>query len=251
VLIIPEPKMDKTNERSASPTFKYLDILTVVFVLVLVLSNIASSAKIIDWGISLGSLPLSFDAGTVLFPISYIIGDVLTEVYGYKRSRRIIWIGFGMLAFSALVFWLVQVLPGEATWQASVGQESYNRILGSMSSGAIVIASLCGYLAGSFSNAIIMALMKVITKGKLLWTRTIGSSIVGQAFDTFAFIFIASALGVFPWSLFLSLTITNYIFKLFVEIVVTPITYWVVNTLKRVEGVDIYDADTNLSPFKF
>jgi queuosine precursor transporter len=236
---------------SKTINFKYLDILTVIFVLVLVLSNIASSAKIIDWGVSLGKLPLSFDAGTVLFPISYIIGDVLTEVYGYKRSRRIIWLGFGTLAFSAMVFWLVQVLPGEATWQANVGQETYDQILGSMSSGAIVVASLAGFLAGSFSNAIMMAFMKVLTKGKLLWTRTIGSSIIGQAFDTFAFIFIASALGVFPWSLFWSLTITNYIFKLIVEVVVTPITYWVVNTLKRREGVDIFDEDTNLSPFKF
>jgi hypothetical protein len=243
--------MENKSQQNTSQAFKYLDILTVIFVLVLVLSNIASSAKIIDWGISLGNLPLSFDAGTVLFPISYIIGDVLTEVYGYKRSRRIIWIGFGTLAFSALVFWLVQALPGEATWQASVGQESYNQILGSMSSGAIVIASLSGYLAGSFSNAILMSLMKVLTKGKLLWTRTIGSSVIGQAFDTFAFIFIATALGVFPWSLFWSLTITNYIFKLIVEIVVTPITYWTVNGLKRVEGVDVFDDETNLSPFKF
>ena len=243
--------MEKPAESPTPTTFKYLDILTVVFVLVLVLSNVASSAKIIDWGISLGTLPLSFDAGTVLFPLSYIIGDVLTEVYGFKRSRRIIWIGFGMLAFSALVFWLVQVLPGEATWQVSVGQYSYDQILGSMSSGAIVVASLTGYLAGSFSNAIMMAAMKVLTKGKLLWTRTIGSSIVGQAFDTFAFILVASWLGVFPLSLFWSLTITNYIFKLIVEVVVTPITYWVVNGLKRSEGVDVFDDGTNLSPFKF
>ncbi len=243
--------MEKPAGSLTVKTFKYLDILTVVFVLVLVLSNVASSAKIIDWGISLGALPLSFDAGTVLFPISYIIGDVLTEVYGFKRSRRIIWIGFGMLAFSALVFWLVQVLPGEATWQASVGQQSYDRILGSMSSGAIVVASLTGYLAGSFSNAIMMAAMKVLTKGKLLWTRTIGSSIVGQAFDTFAFILVASLLGVFPLSLFWSLTITNYIFKLMVEVVVTPITYWVVNGLKRAEGVDVFDDGTDLTPFKF
>lgn len=98
-----------------------------IFVLTLVLSNIASSAKIIDWGARLGNLSLSFDAGTILFPISYIVGDVLTEVYGYKRSRRIIWLGFGALAFSALVFWFVQVLPGEATWQASVGQENLTR----------------------------------------------------------------------------------------------------------------------------
>jgi queuosine precursor transporter len=246
-----ELDVETHSNDSIRNNFKYLDILTVIFVLVLVLSNIASSAKIIDWGVSLGKLALSFDAGTVLFPISYIIGDVLTEVYGYKRSRRIIWLGFGTLAFSAMVFWLVQVLPGEATWQASVGQQTYDQILGSMSSGAIVVASLAGFLAGSFSNAVMMAFMKVLTKGKLLWTRTIGSSIIGQAFDTFAFIFIASALGVFPWSLFWSLSITNYIFKLIVEVVVTPITYWVVNSLKRREGVDVFDEDTNLSPFKF
>ncbi len=243
--------MEQKLENQKINAFKYLDIITVVFVLVLVLSNIASSAKIIDWGISLGAIPLSFDAGTILFPISYIFGDVLTEVYGYKRSRRIIWIGFGALAFSALVFWLVQILPGEATWQTQVGQDAYNSILGSMSSGSIIIASLTGFFAGSFSNAIIMAVMKVLTKGKMLWSRTIGSTIVGEAFDTFTFILVASALGVFPWSIFWSLTVTNYLFKVFIEAVMTPITYWVVNQLKKVEGVDVYDRDTSFSPFKF
>ena len=243
--------MEADSQYKVTKTFKYLDILTIIFVLALVLSNIASSAKIIDWGISLGSIPLSFDAGTLLFPISYIIGDVLTEVYGFKRSRRIIWLGFGGLIFSALVFALVQVLPGEATWQANVGQETYNQILGSMSSGGIIIASLAGYFAGSFSNAIIMSLMKILTKGKWLWTRTIGSTIVGEGVDTFSFILVASALGVFPWSLFWSLTITNYIFKVSVEALVTPLTYWVVNSLKRAEGVDVFDKDTSFSPFRF
>jgi hypothetical protein len=194
---------------------------------------------------------LSFDAGTILFPISYILGDVITEVYGFKRSRRIIWIGFGTLAFSALIFWLVQILPGEATWQADVGQEAYNQILGSMSSGGIIIASLAGFFAGSFSNAILMAFMKVLTKGKMLWSRTIGSTIIGEGFDTFTFILVASALGVFPWSLFWSLTITNYIFKVGVEAAMTPVTYWIVNGLKRVEGVDVFDKGTSLTPFKF
>jgi hypothetical protein len=243
--------MKNNIKQDSSQSFKYLDIIIVVFVLVLVLSNIASSSKIIDWGISIGPIPLSFDAGTILFPISYIFGDVITEVYGYKRSRRIIWIGFGALIFSALVFWLVQILPGETTWQASVGQEAYNQVLGGMSSGGIIIASLVGYLAGSFSNAIMMAFMKVLTQGKLLWSRTIGSTIVGQAFDTFTFILIATALGVFPWSLFWSLTITNYIFKVGMEALVTPVTYWVVNGLKRAEGIDVYDNETDLSPFKF
>jgi queuosine precursor transporter len=243
--------MNETQDYTTRKSFRYLDIITVIFVLVLVLSNIASSAKIIDWGISLGPLPLSFDAGTILFPISYIFGDVLTEVYGYKRSRRIIWIGFGALAFSAIVFFAVQRLPGEVTWQAQVGQEAYDRVLGSMSSGSIILASLAGYFAGSFSNAIMMAAMKVLTKGKHLWSRTIGSTIVGQAFDTFTFILVATALGVFPWEIFWSLTITNYIFKVAIEAVMTPATYWVVNNLKKAEGVDIYDDRTSLSPFKF
>ena len=189
--------------------------------------------------------------GTILFPISYIFGDVITEVYGFKRSRRIIWIGFGTLAFSALVFWLIQILPGEATWMADVGQEAYDMVLGGISSGGIIIASLAGFFAGSFSNAILMAVLKVLTKGKLLWTRTIGSTIIGEGADTFVFILVASALGVFPWSLFWSLTVTNYIFKVGLEAVMTPVTYWVVNGLKRLEGVDVFDKETNLSPFKF
>lgn len=244
-------KNEKSKTESTPQPFKYLDIITVIFVVVLVLSNIASSAKIIDWGVSLGSIRLSFDAGTILFPISYIFGDVITEVYGFKRSRRIIWIGFGTLAFSALVFWLVQVLPGEATWQADVGQEAYNLVLGGISSGGIIIASLAGFFAGSFSNAILMAVLKVLTKGKLLWTRTIGSTVIGEGADTFVFILVATALGVFPWSLFWSLTITNYIFKVGLEAVMTPVTYWIVNSLKRLEGVDIFDKETSLSPFKF
>lgn len=243
--------MEKSQTTSISKSYKFLDILMVVFILVLVLSNIASSAKLIDWGISLGPVPLSFDAGTLLFPISYVIGDVLTEVYGFKRSRRIIWIGFGALIFSALVFKLVQVLPPEATWQANVGQDAYNQILGSMSSGSIIVASLAGYFAGSFSNAILLSLMKILTKGKWLWTRTIGSTLVGEAVDTFTFILVATALGVFPWSLFWSLTLTNYIFKVGIEVSVTPMTYWIVNTLKRLEGVDVFDKDTSFSPFKF
>jgi uncharacterized integral membrane protein (TIGR00697 family) len=142
-------------------------------------------------------------------------------------------------------------MPGESTWQASVGQENYNLVLGGFSSGSIVVASLVGYFAGSFSNAILMAVMKVLTKGKLLWSRTIGSTIVGEAVDTFSFILVATALGVFPWSLFWSLTITNYIFKVFIEAAVTPLTYWVVNTLKRAEAIDIFDEGVSLSPFKF
>lgn len=243
--------MDTEKNSTPATQYKYLDIITIVFVLVLVLSNIASSAKIIDWGISLGRIQLSFDAGTILFPISYIFGDILTEVYGYKRSRRIIWLGFGALIFSALVFRLVQILPGEAVWEADVGQQTYDLLLGSMSTGGIVAASLAGFFAGSFSNAIIMALMKLLTKGKHLWMRTIGSTIIGEGMDTFTFILVASALNVFPWEIFWSLTVTNYIFKVGVEALMTPVTYWVVNHLKKTEGVDVFDKDTKFSPFIF
>lgn len=243
--------MEIESQKEPKITFKYLDIIIVVFVLVLVLSNIASSAKIIDWGVSLGPIHLSFDAGTILFPISYIFGDVITEVYGFKRSRRIIWIGFGALIFSAVVFWLVQILPGEAVWQANVGQEAYNKVLGSMSNGGIVVASLTGFFAGSFSNAILMAVLKLLTKGKYLWTRTIGSTIIGEGADTFVFILVASALNVFPWEIFWSLTVTNYLFKVGVEAVMTPVTYWVVNHLKKAEGVDVFDHDTRFTPFIF
>ena len=120
-----------------------------------------------------------------------------------------------------------------------------------MSNGGIVIASLTGFFAGSFSNAILMAVMKLLTKGKYLWTRTIGSTIIGEGADTFVFILVASALNVFPWEIFWSLTVTNYIFKVGVEAVMTPVTYWVVNHLKKAEGVDVFDSDTKFTPFIF
>jgi hypothetical protein len=231
--------------------FKYADIVTVIFVLVLVISNIASSAKIIDWGISLFSLPLAFDAGTLLFPIAYIFGDILTEVYGFKRARRIIWIGFLCLAFSALVFWIIRIMPGESQWQQTTGQDAFDKVFGGMYTGGIVIASILGYLTGSFSNAIVMALLKVFSRGKLLWVRTISSTLVGELLDTVIFILVASITRVFPWELFWTLTVTNYIFKVGVEVIMTPLTYLIVNKLKKAENVDIFDERKDLNPFQF
>ncbi len=239
------------NKDNRLTPYQYVDIVTVIFTLVLVISNIASSAKIIDWGISIFNIPLSFDAGTLLFPISYIFGDILTEVYGFKRARRIIWIGFISLVFSALIFWLIRIMPGEATWQATVGQEAFDKVLGGMSHGGIVAASILGYLAGSFSNAIIMSLMKLLTKGKYLWMRTIGSTLVGELVDTSVFILVASLAGIFPWILFYSLVLSNYIFKVAVEVLMTPLTYKIVNFLKTKEAVDIFDDRKNLNPFAF
>jgi uncharacterized integral membrane protein (TIGR00697 family) len=230
--------------------YRYLDVITALFVTVLVLSNIASSAKIIDWGFDILGLPMAFDAGTLLFPISYIFGDILTEVYGYKQSRRVIWIGFLCLILSSLVFWLVRVLPGEATWQQYAGQDAYDAILKGISSGGIVLASLLGYWSGEFTNSFTLAKMKIITKGRWLWTRTIGSTLIGELVDSLVFILVASIFTIFPWSLFTTLLITNYLFKCAIEIIMTPITYLAVNYLKHHENEDYYDLDTNFTPFQ-
>lgn len=237
---------DKERERQ----YHYLDLVMALFVTVLIVSNIASSAKIVDWGISIIGLRLAFDGGTLLFPVSYIFGDVLTEVYGYKRSRRVIWVGFACLAISALVLWIIRIMPGEATWQSYAGQKAYEAILGGMSSGGIVIASLVAYLVGEFSNSVVLAKMKIMTRGRWLWTRTIGSTLVGEGIDSIVFITIASIAGVFPWSLWATLVITNYIFKCSIEAIMTPVTYWVVSRLKHLEVEDYYDTHTNFSPFQ-
>jgi uncharacterized integral membrane protein (TIGR00697 family) len=230
--------------------YHYLDLITAIFVTVLVVSNIASSAKIVDWGFSVIGVRMAFDAGTLLFPISYIFGDVLTEVYGYKRSRRVIWTGFFCLGLSAVVFGIVRILPGEATWQQYAGQNAYDVILGGMSTGGIVLASLLGYWTGEFSNSFTLAKMKILTRGRWLWTRTIGSTLVGELVDTLVFILIASFFKVFPWSLFITLVLTNYIFKCSIEALMTPVTYWVVNGLKKREREDYFDRGTNFTPFQ-
>ena len=230
--------------------YRYLDTITAIFVAVLLISNIASAAKILDWGISLLGLRLAFDAGTLLFPVSYIFGDVLTEVYGYRRSRKVIWTGFALSALMSLTFWLVGRLPGEAEWQGYAGQTAYDAILGGVSSGGIIIASLLAYFAGEFSNSYVMAKMKIATGGRWLWARTIGSTLVGEGVDTALFIVIACLLGVFPWSIALTLIVTNYIFKVGVEALMTPATYRIVNGLKRVEHEDYYDYDTDFNPFR-
>lgn len=219
------------------------------FVTVLLVSNVASSAKIVDWGLSLFGVPLAFDAGTLLFPVSYIFGDVLTEVYGYRRSRRVIWTGFLCLAASSAVLWLVRILPAEAVWEAEVGQKAFVGVLGGMSSGGIVAASLLAYWMGEFANSFILARMKVLTRGRWLWMRTIGSTLAGEAVDTLLFVGTATLCGVFPPEIFLTLVLTNYLFKAGIEAVMTPLTYRVVRFLKRVEGVDHFDVSTNFNPF--
>jgi uncharacterized integral membrane protein (TIGR00697 family) len=233
----------------STKSYRFFDIILGIFIAVLLVSNVASSAKIVDLGFSILNIPMAFDAGTILFPIGYVFGDILTEVYGYQRSRRVIWTGFFALALAALVFWVISVLPGEVTWQGYAGDEAYQSILGGMSSGGIVLASLAGFWLGEFSNSFILAKMKILTHGRWLWSRTIGSTLVGEMVDTVMFVVVASAFGVFPWSLFLTLTLTNYLFKVAVEVLMTPVTYLVVRALKHAEGEDYYDRDTNFNPF--
>jgi queuosine precursor transporter len=229
--------------------FRYFDLIMAVFVTVLVVSNVASSAKIVDWGFSIFDVRMAFDGGTLLFPVSYIFGDILTEVYGYKRSRRVIWAGFFCLALAAGVFWVVGALPGETEWQKYAGDAAYLAILGGMSSGGIVLASLAGYWSGEFTNSFVLAKMKILTNGRWLWSRTIGSTIVGELVDTVVFVMVASLFGVFPWTLFLTLTVTNYLFKVGVEALMTPVTYLAVGALKKAETEDYYDRDTDFNPF--
>jgi queuosine precursor transporter len=232
-------------------TYRHFDVVMSAFVAVLLISNIASSAKIVDLRHSIFGLPLSFDGGTLLFPLSYIFGDILTEVYGFQRSRRVIWTGFLCSAAMSGFFFILLMLPGDKQWMAYAGNQSYQSILGGVSSGGIVVASLLAYFVGEFSNSFVLAKMKVWMEGKMLWARTIGSTIVGEGIDTMTFITLATAFGVFPWDLYWSLIVANYLFKVSIEVVFTPITYAIVGFLKRSEHEDYYDRDTNFNPFSF
>ena len=228
--------------------FKYLDLIMVLFVTDLLISNLLSSAKIIDFGVSIGPIALAFDAGTLIFPIDYIFGDILTEVYGYRRSRRVIWCGFGAMALMGFFVWLAGVLPGEATWSQTVGQNAFNAVLGGVS--GLVIASLSAYFVGEFSNSYVLARMKILTQGRWVWARTIGSTLVGEGVDSITFITIATALGVFPPNLIISLIVTNYILKVAIEVIMTPLTLQVIRWLKKAESEDYYDYKTDFNPFK-
>jgi uncharacterized integral membrane protein (TIGR00697 family) len=222
-------------------SFKYLDLISSFYVAILIVSNIASSAKIVDLGFSIFTVPLAFDGGTLLFPLAYVLGDVLTEVYGFNVSRRVIWTGFIALALTALVFFVLRILPPEASWEAEAGSDAFLSILGGISSGGIIFASLAAYLAGEFSNSIILSKLKIRMKGRMLWIRTIGSTLVGELLDSLIFVFIATACGVFSRELFLTLVLTNYILKCLIEALMTPFTYRFSRFLKQKEGVDAYD----------
>jgi hypothetical protein len=208
---------------------KLLPMITGAFVGILILSNILA-AKMVQIG------PFVFDGGTLLFPLSYIFGDCLTEVYGYKASRKVIWTGFAMIILMAVNIWITGILPAEKSW---VFQGSYNNIL--MMVPRIVLASLCGFFAGEFSNSFVLSKMKVLTNGKHLWMRTIGSTVIGEFVDSLLFVMIAF-LGLYPTSVLIVMAISNYLFKTFIEVVFTPITYRVIKFIKKQEGIDTFDT---------
>lgn len=216
--------------------YKCYDIILGLFVAVLLISNVASS-KILKLG------PFTFDGGTILFPVSYIFGDILTEVYGYRNSRRVIWTGFFAALLMSLTFIAVGKLPPATGWG---NQEAYDKILGLTP--RIVIASLIAYFSGEFSNSYTLAKMKILTRGRWLWTRTIGSTVIGEGVDTLLFVTIAFY-SVLPNGLLFTVIISNYIFKVGFEVAFTPVTYAVVGALKRVEELDTYDYDTDFNPF--
>jgi len=232
--------------------YRYYDLIMALFITALLVSNVASSAKIVDWGLSLSGLPLAFDAGTLLFPLSYIFGDVLTEVYGFRYGRRVIWMGFACSLLMSAVFWLVGRLPGEAYWQANVGQAAYTAVLGGVSSGAIILASLAAYWAGEFTNSFVLARLKILTQGRWLWTRTLGSTLMGEGVDTLLFVSLATLLGVpgFVPEIWASLIVANYLFKVGIEALMTPVTYQIVNRLKHAENEDYFDYTTDFNPFR-
>jgi len=220
-------------------TFKYLDLITALFATLLLVSNTCSTRLV-----SLGGV-LNFDAGTLVFPFTYILNDLMTEVYGFRRGRRVIWTGFLALAISALALAAVGRLDPAPGWD---GAEAWDSILGLWP--RLVLASLVAYFIGEFINAYVLAKLKVKTEGRRLRFRLIGSTAVGQVFDTLIFASIAF-LGVIDREAWWSLVWSNYVFKVGAEIVLLPLTVPVVNRLKRAENCDFYDRETKFSPFRW
>lgn len=232
------------NQPDSRPQFRYFDYVLAAFVTILLLSNVIGAGKVAQLDLPvIGMWP--FGAGVLFFPISYVIGDVLTEVYGYAYARRCIWAGFAALIFMAFMAWVVVALPPAADWG---NQKAYEAVFGQVP--RIVFASIVAFWAGEFVNSYVLAKMKIWTKGKLLWTRTIGSTVFGQGVDSLLFYPIAF-LGVAGWTdeLVIQVIFTQWAIKVAWEAALTPVTYAVVGWLKHREGVEIFDTETDFSPF--
>ena len=213
-------------------------LVVAIFITCLITANITAVKLVSVFG---SVLP----AGIIIFPISYIFGDVLTEVYGYRQARRVIWLGFFCNLTAVVAIWIGQMLPSASFWD---GQAAYERILGYTP--RLLMASFLAYLAGEFANSFVLAKMKIATKGRWLWTRTIGSTLVGEGLDSLVFMTLAF-IGTIPVIALASGIITQWLVKSAYETVGTPLTYLVVNFLKRVEGKDVYDYETRFNPLLF
>jgi uncharacterized integral membrane protein (TIGR00697 family) len=217
--------------------YRYYDLVMAAFVTVLLCANVIGAAKVAEIG------GFAFGAGVLFFPISYVFGDVLTEVYGYARARKVVWAGFGALAFASFMSWAILAFPPAPDWPY---QGDYEVVFGSTP--RIVLASLIAYFSGEFCNSYVLARMKLFTKGRQLWTRTIGSTIVGEAVDS-AIFYPVAFLFVWETGLLWRVMMANYVLKVLWEVVMTPFTYRIVNFLKRAEHEDYFDRDTNFTPF--
>lgn len=223
--------------------YKYYDLVMAAFVAILLCANLIGASKRTIVG------GFTFGAGILFFPISYVFGDILTEVYGYARSRRVIWAGFGAMIFASFMSFVVVNMPPAPGWD---GQEVYEKAFGN--TWRIVLASLVAFWAGEFANSVTLAKMKIGMEGRFLWMRTIGSTIVGEAVDSLIFYPLAFAailsLPGWTWPQVAEVMFHNYLLKVLWEVVMTPVTYRIVAFLKRVENEDYYDRNTNFSPFK-
>ncbi len=222
-------------------SYKYYDLIMAGFVCVLLCANLIGVSKATE--VELFGRSFTFGAGNLFFPLSYLAGDLLTEVYGYARSRKVVWAGFGALAFASFMSFVVVHMPPAPGWE---GQQVIEAAFGS--TWRITAASLCGYFCGEFMNSFTLAKLKVRTQGKLLWVRTIGSTIFGEAVDTAVFYPLAFY-GVWTNELLGTVMVGNYLIKVGWEVVATPITYRIVAALKRAEHEDFFDSDTNFTPF--
>jgi uncharacterized integral membrane protein (TIGR00697 family) len=228
----------------AGRRFRYFDFVMAAFVTILLLSNILGAGKVATVQLpGIGDWP--FGAGILFFPVAYVLGDVLTEVYGFERARRCIWAGFVALLFMAFMSWVVVALPPAADWG---GQAAYEQVFGQVP--RIVFASMIAFWAGEFANSVVLARMKVWTEGRHLWSRTIGSTVVGQGVDSLIFYPLAFW-GAAGWTtdLVLKVMVTQWVLKVAWEVLLTPVTYAVVGWLKRREGFDVYDEQTRFTPF--
>lgn len=225
---------------SQGRSYRYYEFVMAAFVTVLICSNLIGPAKIVQ----VDGWP-AFGAGLLFFPISYVFGDVLTEVYGYARARRVIWAGFAGLAFASFMASVVVALPPAPFWK---NQQAYEIAFGT--TWRIAAASMFAYFCGEFANSFVLAKMKILTAGRWLWTRTIGSTIVGEAVDSALFYPLAFyGAGLMPNEILPGIMLAQFVGKVAVEVLFTPLTYKVVGFLKRAENEDYYDRDTNFSPF--